>query len=456
MKKIAELTSEQESIIPEWAEKWTKVGLSTEPADFDKAIAAAKKAYSLCGLDEPLLILKVGSPYAANVVGPFAYETLKEVLCKVNDMLPKVKEEHTKTRNMVSGTIFSKVFGLAWGQIYSRISFEVHGQIGDQVLSQIGSQLWDRVNRRLIVPIQSRIRGQINNPVLEQTGTKISKRVGSQVSHLVWDQVRSQVTRQIMSQVGGETSRRVVDEISAKVWSQVGGKVGGLVSNWVNNQIWDQGSSKTPFAYNEGVASLGCSHTSYFTFFRDVCGLELSPEILERISINEDLVTSCGWTWWHENILVISDRPKKINLDAEGRLHCENGPSIEYRDGWSLYNWHGVYIPKEWVTTKKPTAKEALTWEDIEQRRAACEILGWANVLKELDAKTIDEDGDPEIGTLVECSIPDSGKERFLRVLCGTSREFVIPVPRQMKTAIEANSWTWGLSSEEYKPEVRT
>ena len=98
-----------------------------------------------------------------------------------------------------------------------------------------------------------------------------------------------------------------------------------------------------------------------------------------------------------------------------------------------------------------------MTWVNIEQRRAACEILGWAKILKELDAKIINEDGDPEIGTLVEVNLPDLGKERFLRVLCGTKREFAIPVPPDMKTAVAAQAWTWGLELEDFiVPEVRT
>jgi hypothetical protein len=177
---------------------------------------------------------------------------------------------------------------------------------------------------------------------------------------------------------------------------------------------------------------------------------------LERFSIDEDLIKSIGWTWWHENVLALSDRPKHINRDAEGRLHCENGSSIEYRDGWALYHWHGVSIPKEWVTGDKPKAKDALTWENIEQRRAACEIVGWATIMSELNAVTIDEDGDAEIGTLLEAEIPDSGKERFLQVRCGTGRVFILPVPRDMKTAIQANAWTWGLEPHQYKPEIRT
>jgi hypothetical protein len=49
----------------------------------------------------------------------------------------------------------------------------------------------------------------------------------------------------------------------------------------------------------------------------------------------------------------------------------------------------------------------------------------------------------PHIGTLLEADLPDAGKARFLRVRCGTAREFVLSVPVEMKTAKEANAWTY-------------
>ncbi len=194
---------------------------------------------------------------------------------------------------------------------------------------------------------------------------------------------------------------------------------------------------------------------AYVSFFRDKMGWK--DPILEKFEIDEALCKSCGWVWWHENVLAISDRPEIIKRDEQGRLHCENGPSMLYRDGWALYHWHGVTIPSEWVTGDPPSAKEALTWANVEQRRAACEICGWSQILAQLSAKVIDEDGDPEIGTLLEVDIPDSGRERFLRVLCGTGREFALSVPRDMATAIQAQAWTYGLDPKDFqKPEIRT
>ena len=160
----------------------------------------------------------------------------------------------------------------------------------------------------------------------------------------------------------------------------------------------------------------------------------------------------------YEDVVVIQDRPEHILFDDQDRVHSETDAAIKYRDGTGVYMWHGVRVPAEWITNKSElSAKTALTWENIEQRRAACEIVGWAQVLRELDAKTIDVDDDPMIGTLVEVTIPDVGRERFLKVICGTGREFALPVPPDMTTALGANAWTYDLDGDTLrKLEVRT
>ena len=93
----------------------------------------------------------------------------------------------------------------------------------------------------------------------------------------------------------------------------------------------------------------------------------------------------------------------------------------------------------------------------LEQRRAAFEILGWSVIIDQLGGKTVDADPNPEIGALVQVTIPDIGKEQFLRVRCGTGRDFALPVPPNMKTARQANAWTYGFDNpEDYQLEVRT
>jgi len=193
---------------------------------------------------------------------------------------------------------------------------------------------------------------------------------------------------------------------------------------------------------------------SYYEYFKDVCGIRDCSK-LDGLT---EYAKHAGWASVYEDVVVIQDRPEHILFDDQDRVHSETDAAIKYRDGTGVYMWHGVRVPAEWITNKSElSAKTALTWKNIEQRRAACEIVGWAQVLRELDAKTIDVDDDPMIGTLVEVTIPDVGRERFLKVICGTGREFALPVPPDMTTALGANAWTYDLDGDTLrKLEVRT
>jgi hypothetical protein len=207
-------------------------------------------------------------------------------------------------------------------------------------------------------------------------------------------------------------------------------------------------------AYQGGAYWAG--YECYLTAMRDIIGLRL-PEY-EKYAAWERCAVAAPFRVLHPEFCIVSDFPEVLRVDDQNRPHCENGPSHRWRDGWALYHWHGVRIPAEWIEDKAAlTAQTALTWANIEQRRAACEIVGWHRILSELKATSIDRHPDPQIGELVEVSLPDAGKERFLRVQCGTLREFALPVPKEMKSAIEAQAWTWGLKPSEFiKPEVRT
>jgi len=193
---------------------------------------------------------------------------------------------------------------------------------------------------------------------------------------------------------------------------------------------------------------------SFYDYMQNVLGLDFGGKLDGLCAVAK----TCGWVSCYDTLAIIQDRPLHIKMDEDNRLHCENGPAILYDDGFAVYAWHGVRIPGDWITNKSSlTAKKALKWENMEQRRAACEILGWVHILNELNANVVDTDPDPQIGTLVEVDIPDIGKERFIRVLCGTGREFAIPVPPDMKTALEANAWTYDIDPDLLKTlEVRT
>jgi len=233
--------------------------------------------------------------------------------------------------------------------------------------------------------------------------------------------------------------------VDSAVYSAVGSAVGSAVDRAVGSAVGSAG-----MAYFGG-SLWNAGYSAWADYFNEVLSISIDRNFL-------DMTENCGFYWTLDDVCFASERPSKIKLDDQGRLHCEDGLSIQYPSRWGLFHWHGTQVPGEWIMDRNSlNAKKALTWENIEQRRSACEILTWAKVLDELKAKVIDADEDEEIGELVEVEIPDIGKERFLRVICGTGRKFAIPVPPNMKTALAANAWTYGIDGDTLKQlEVRT
>jgi hypothetical protein len=193
--------------------------------------------------------------------------------------------------------------------------------------------------------------------------------------------------------------------------------------------------------------------------YAEYIGVKFDETTEKLLDIVERIGRECEWWWPYKGVVVASQKPMVTRWDDENRLHCETGPAIEYADGWTLCAWHGVRIPRMWIEDKDFLSPEtALTWRNVEQRRAACELLGWENIIRILSPKIIDEDPSPEIGTLMEVELPEMGREKFLRVQWGRRviRQVCLPVPREMKTAREANAWSYKLFPWEYAPEVRT
>lgn len=159
-----------------------------------------------------------------------------------------------------------------------------------------------------------------------------------------------------------------------------------------------------------------------------------------------------------ESIVDVLPESSIVHLyrNAVGELHHDKGPALLTKEGLKLYYWNGIHIPESWIEKGVPSIKKVFLVENAELCKTACEMIGWEKVIEELGAKVIDENADPEIGTLLEVKFPITGRECFLKVRCGSGRECVIPVPQEMQTAHEANAWTWGLKAFEYHPEVRT
>jgi len=408
---IERLTPEQAAQIPPFREEFLRLGLSTEPADFDAAEQAVRDAYAVAGLPAPKLFIRLASPHE----GAIGAAILK----------------NTRIGKEVGAQVGAQVWAQVRAQVWAQVRDQVGAQVRDQVGAQVGAQVRDQVG--------AQVRDQVWDQVGDQVRDQVGAQVGAQVRDQVWDQVRDQVRAQVWAQVRDQVGAQVRDQVGAQVRDQVGA------------QVWAAFFSQHEAGY-----------LSWLAFFHRVCGLPGTEKIepLARIAAN------CGWVWFFSGAVIMTDRPHILRRDEDNRLHCENGPALEYRDGFSVYAWHGTRLPKEWVENRETIdPSEIMKAENVEQRAAGAAMLGWPRMISKLKRKVIDGDPDSDVGALIELTMPGLRQPgRFLQAVCPRNGCIVEGVPRisdidnkPIETALAAQAWRVGLTPSEYRhPPVRT
>ena len=88
IKKLTQLTATQESLLPAIRDEWLSAGLSTQPADRRKAVAAARVAYAKANVKEPQVIVWLDSPLAG-AIGAHLLASVKntQVVDQVRDQV---------------------------------------------------------------------------------------------------------------------------------------------------------------------------------------------------------------------------------------------------------------------------------------------------------------------------------------------------------------------------------
>ncbi len=161
-----------------------------------------------------------------------------------------------------------------------------------------------------------------------------------------------------------------------------------------------------------------------------------------------------------EKVVFACKNPLAIRLNERSELHSLTNPSLEFMDGYCLYSWQGVPIPKRLID-----CPELLTWQMVltetntELRRVMLDQYGTAKFLMESGAHMIASD---ECGSLYRQQFVGDEPLVMLRVLNsspepdGTYKEYFLRVPPTVSTPREAVAWTFGLKPEEYFPMIQT
>jgi hypothetical protein len=435
---LNKLTPAQEALIPEYRDRFLQVGLSTAPADFGAAEAALRDAYSVAGLEPPKIFIRLRSP----IEGAWA-----AALLSGSKFAPNVGDQvWDQVRAQVWDQVGDQVRAQVWDQVRDQVRDQVGAQVWDQVRGQVWDQVWDQVRDQVGAQVGAQVGGQVWDQVWDQ----VRDQVGAQVGDQVWDQVRDQVWDQVGDQVRAQVWDQVWDQVRAQVWDQVGAQVWAQVGDQVGAQV--------------GKALYGQHDAGWLSFYSFFAGVGVPGS--ERMAPLSRLAEACGWCWAFSGAAIMTDRPSRLTRDGAFRLHGEDGPALEYRDGFSIYAWHGYRIPAShtWIIADKAKiTPDAIDAEpNAELRRVMLEIMGFERYVEARGGKVVSEDtshGRPR--RLIEAEV---GAET-IRILDvqngsleddGSRRRFHLGALRGAETPHQAVAMSYGRNPRTYGEAVRT
>ncbi len=155
---IKSLTKQQEEKLSIYAQKWLKIGLSTDPCNVPQTEKCINQAYKNVGLEPPKKYKLFDSPLSC------AEYQVEFDLFNLSDPLK------------------FKITSPVWGKIHYQVHHQVDDQVWDYIYDQV--EFCIRVQVSTYFPSRFPVWHQVRNQVRDQ----VNKQVGHPVFTQVWDQ----------------------------------------------------------------------------------------------------------------------------------------------------------------------------------------------------------------------------------------------------------------------------
>jgi hypothetical protein len=427
MAPLDRLTPAQEAGLADVRDQWQAVGLATSAADRPAAERGVRRAYVAVGLPPPSAYIWVRSPLEAVVGGA-------HLAVPASGRLATALEES-----------------------YLELSDRSESALRGQVWSTIGTAADDR-RRRLLARSLGFDPRWITSPI-----------------DGAWDAARRQLrplitaalAAQVRIDVGVPVRRRVVERVLIPIAQQIRADV------WPHLRQHLEARLSEPGAWLRRWAVLMAGYRLLRVHESDVAPLQRRTTI-DRLAMADAFVRVCGlnagdWLeglmevahaaggWWpHRSGVLLCERPASLALDDQGRLHNGLGPAAHYRDGWQVWAWHGVRVPRRAIEEPQVmTADEIMAEPDVAVRRVMIERVGNERFMREVGPERLAEDPagilwrvdlmDDEPVVCVEVTNASAGPD-------GIYRRHMLRVPPTVRSPREAVAWTFGFSAADYQP----
>jgi len=171
---------------------------------------------------------------------------------------------------------------------------------------------------------------------------------------------------------------------------------------------------------------------------REVLGLKEETEQLLGLM---EMAQSAGWYAMYDNCVIVQHRHSELHRNSEGRLHCETGMAVKYRDGWGVWAIGGVTVDEQIAMKPETQTVEQIRLEsNAEVKRIRISRFGWDRYLTGIDAKEVDSRHNA-IENTYEVLVKTPDGMTVLLPTCKTGRLFSLEVPSEIETCEQAQLW---------------
>lgn len=384
---VSGLSSTQEQLIPTIRDRWISIGRSTEPALREVAERGVALVFRALGLEPPRVVW-LRSPIA----GALAATMLGAADGGQGDRLPGLArsladQRGSRLRASLRTSVRTAENSREISQVLRRI----------EPLEAPGSRLYNRLCQDL------------TNSVDDQIGYGIAHPIQYGLTALTWEGEGA----------AGRPKRTTWDERGPLAWQELGDS---LSPTFCSSKDWaDLGAAiledmfhPEPSARDQlkNTLSWNLVHTGAGQYAADALALPAFllesgiphggrlTGLFERLRGLFQLAQSCGHWWAFERLVILTERPCLLALEdpprgkavmgkaAVARIHSEDGPAVEYPDGFSIHAWHGVPVPQHVITSPGSITVEAIeATEDRQAKRILIERFGQERYRQEMDAR---------------------------------------------------------------------
>lgn len=441
--RISRMTPEQEERLPAYRAEWHAVGMCTAPADRATAERAITAMYREVGETEPKFVW-ADSPLTAHLIMHMIDSGASSCLSLENGLRDSLQ---TSLRDSLRDSLLDSLRVSLW--------------------TSLGVSLWDSLRDSLRNSLQNSLCDSLRNSV--KTPLQASLRTS------LWNSLR--ISLEYSLDVSIEDSFDA--SLEGSLWTLLGDTLGTTIRNSLKTSLEDSlrillKDSLVTHRHTYWWGQQDAHWIAYYLWCAEI-GAVYDPDASRRLALHADVARSCMWWWPYRGLCVVSERPSVVKMDDQGRIHAEDGPAVAFRDGWSVWAWHGVRVPQRVIEQPETlTVTKALAEQNAEVRRVMMTRIGPERIAAEGGMTVVDEIDDDAVevahgrdGLPVPVGLRGAKLHRLKAAIPlqwismnnstpepdGSVKRYWLRVPPTMTTAREAMAWTFGLEADAYQPQ---